>query len=128
MQILFAVPDRDLLSAYQIILEDENMKVRTAFDGTQILSKLREAPCDLLILSDDIPRISAPEIVRFAKDEKIPVLMLRTDPDRKKRSCLVETEAELGLPFEPSELLEKIRLLEESLSSGKSEESIEERR
>ena len=112
MRILFAAQDRDLLRCYARLLEDDETTVQTAFDGTQVLSKLRETRFDLLIVSEDIPRIPLRQIISYCNDEGFPVLVLTAA--RPRLATLLDTvlaSAYLPLPFTPDELSEKIRRL-----------------
>ncbi len=103
MKILFASPDRDLLSAYGILLSDKDNEVEKAFDGTFVLSKIEDGKPDLMILSSDVPRVDSVKIQQLCKSRQIPVILLL---DRKPRSPeTVENASEyLIMPFSPREL------------------------
>ena len=103
MKILFASPDRDLLSAYAILLGNSETEVEKAFDGTFVLTRLEEGHPDLMILSNDIPRVDSRKILAFCAGKKIPVILLL---DSKPRSAeAVENASEyLIMPFSPREL------------------------
>ena len=116
MKILFAVPDRDLLKAYEILLNAEGHQVSTAFDGTQVLRKLSEEAVDLLILSRDIPRIDCRSILRYCSDEETPVILLMHEkPAQKDFLSEALPNAFLSYPFDCCALLECIRNVSEKL-------------
>ena len=76
MNILFASKDRDLLKCYQLLLSDEDTAVDTAFDGIQVLNAIAAKKYDILIVSQDIPRITCRQIVEHAKSMRLPVIVL----------------------------------------------------
>ena len=105
MRILFAAPDRDLLRCYGTLLAGPDRTVETAFDGVQVLRLLSEGDWDLLILSQDIPRIDWHRIVEHCLRESHPVLLLTAEqPDLRLLRNKVLPNACLPLPFQPGEL------------------------
>ena len=109
MKILFSAQDRDLLRCCRSLLEDDETRVDTAFDGTQILTKLRAEAYDLLIVFEDVPRIPLRQIVSYCNEASLPVLVLTNSNIRL--SALLDTvlaNAYLPLPFTSAELKAKI--------------------
>ena len=105
MKILFAVPDRDLLNAYSILLEDDGNEVEKAFDGTQVLTKLETMKFDLVIMSHDIPRIETRRIIANCNVKKVPIILLRhSKPTKEQKEDRVQPDEWLLMPFRPSEL------------------------
>ena len=105
MKLLLADPNRDLLSGYKKLLELRGHSVRTAFDGTQVLTLLGETKFDLAILNERLPRVGHDQMVRNLREEGIPVLVLLDSPLNTK--TLLRTElanAYLPFPFSPGEL------------------------
>ena len=103
MKILFASPDRDLLSAYGILLSDGNNEVEKAFDGTFVLSKIEDGKPDLMILSYDVPRVDSVKIQQLCKDRQIPVILL-LDQKPKNMTAVENASEYLIMPFSPREL------------------------
>ncbi|MBQ7653503.1 MAG: hypothetical protein IJS17_00340 [Clostridia bacterium] len=119
MKILFAAPDRDLVKCYQNLLSNDEVSVQTAYDGAQALTKLSEERFDLLIVSQDIPRISAREIVNFCNKNEILVIVLMMESVRLKTLMdEVLANAYLQLPFTPEELESVISGVEEKKAVG----------
>jgi len=118
MRILFAASDRDLLHCYARLLSSENRTADTAFDGTQVLTKLSAERYDLLILSQDIQRVDCRRIVGFCNGENIPVIVLTSE--RPGLQTLLDgtlANAYLPLPFLPDELIALIDSVRDKLSS-----------
>ena len=110
MKILFAVPDRDLLNAYSILLGEDGNEVEKAFDGTQVLTKLETMQFDLVIMSHDIPRIETRRIVANCNYKKTPIiLLLHTKPKKEDREDRIQPDEWLLMPFRPSELFGVIK-------------------
>ena len=103
MRILFAAPDRDLLSCYKEILESECDEVVTVFDGTQVLSLLSTELFDIMILDRSIPRIGYKELTALAQEKKIPVIILTDEPGG------MPSNAYLTYPFTPDQIESVIR-------------------
>ena len=95
------------------------MDVETVFDGTQILTKLRTSTFDLLIVTEDIPRIPLRQIVSYCNEERIPVLVLTNATPRL--ATLIDSVLAndyLPFPFTSSELKSKISRICEYLNSS----------
>lgn len=122
MNILFASKDRDLLKCYQLLLSDENTAVDTAFDGIQVLNAIAAKKYDILIVSQDIPRISCRQIVEHAKSMRLPVIVL-TQKKTGLNILLDDVLANdyLEMPFVSEELKKEI---DDVLCKIKSEELI----
>ena len=106
MKILFAAPDRDLLNAYKILLTTAEDQVETAFDGPQVLTGLTEQTWDLLILSEDIPRIGSTRILEQCAAKNVPVILMTAGYtyNRKADTDLPQPREYISLPFTPGEL------------------------
>lgn len=124
MRVMLANHDRDFLLAFTRLIEYENDEVTAVFDGTQIISKLasQQKP-DIVVLDENIPRISSREILKQLNESDIPVIMIS---DRKINSGKLMDKmlanAYLSLPFMPSELTTLIKSVD---SKHKSKEKLE---
>ena len=119
MNILLAESDRDFVSAFERLLQTEHHTVRTAFDGTQAVTKLTESRCDMVILGEELPRISYQEIIRLLNNSNTPVVVISY---RKINTGVLTKEnlasSYLTLPFLPQELLALIDSIAEKRQSG----------
>ncbi|MBQ7248125.1 MAG: hypothetical protein IJS22_08570 [Lachnospiraceae bacterium] len=104
MKILFAAPDRDLLSAYSRLLSDVETETDTAFDGTQAAVKLETEKWDLLILSRDIPRLGWKKILELCRELSVPVILLSGRQTGAGEPGMPAADACLTMPFTPDEL------------------------
>ena len=104
MKILFAAPDRDLLSAYSRLLSDVETETDTAFDGTQAAVKLETEKWDLLILSRDIPRLGWTKILELCRELSVPVILLSGRQTGAGEPGTPAADAYLTMPFTPDEL------------------------
>ena len=104
MRILFAAPDRDLLSAYSRLLSDVETETDTAFDGTQAAVKLETEKWDLLILSRDIPRLGWTKILELCRELSVPVILLSGRQTGAGEPGKPAADAYLTMPFTPDEL------------------------
>ena len=124
MRVMLANHDRDFLLAFTRLIEYENDEVTAVFDGTQVISKLasQQKP-DIVVLDENIPRISSREILKQLNESDIPVIMIS---DRKINSGKLMDKmlanAYLSLPFMPSELTTLIKSVD---SKHKSKEKLE---
>jgi two-component system chemotaxis response regulator CheY len=96
---------------------------RTAADGAEALTLLREAPADIVLTDINMPGMDGEELVRqVAADEalsQIPILVVSTDHTRQRMDRLFALGARgyVAKPFYPEGLREEI---ERVLASGKS--------
>lgn len=124
MRVMLANHDRDFLLAFTRLIEYENDEVTAVFDGTQVISKLasQQKP-DIVVLDENIPRISSREILKQLNESDIPVIMIS---DRKINSGKLMDKmlanAYLSLPFMPSELIQLIKSVD---SKHRSNEKLE---
>ncbi len=119
MRILFAAPDRDLLSGYRLLLEDCGHETATAFDGTGAVSKLANGTFDLAILDRDLPRVDAGRIVAMLNEQGVPVILLTKA--RLHAAQLLEPALAndyLTYPFLPAELTAAIDETARKAGSG----------
>ena len=99
---------RDALCDY---LEQHGFHARAACDGRAMDAELARAPADLLILDLMMPGEDGLTICRRLGPTRPPVLMLSALGDTNDRIVGLEVGADdyLGKPFEPRELLARVR-------------------
>lgn len=104
MRVLFADPDRDLLSAYQKLMETEGYTADTVFDGTQVLKMLDTAAYDLAVLNERLPRVAHGQLVRRLRDKEVPVIVLLYETVDARRLYQRDlASAYLSFPFSPAD-------------------------
>jgi chemosensory pili system protein ChpA (sensor histidine kinase/response regulator) len=101
------------------------MKVITAKDGVDAVSKLQEHIPDIMLLDIEMPRMDGFELATHVRNEArlrdIPIIMItsRTGDKHRQRAMQIGVNRYLGKPFQESDLLENIRaLLEEHELDG----------
>lgn len=102
MRILFASPHRDLNECYQTLLTEEGRETVTAFDGPQTLTLLKTSPFDLLILDQNIPRVTYGEILHHTSEAGTRSILLMDTPGT------YPSTASISYPFLPEELFQLI--------------------
>jgi chemosensory pili system protein ChpA (sensor histidine kinase/response regulator) len=107
------------------LLERNDMKVITAKDGVDAVSKLQEHIPDIMLLDIEMPRMDGFELVTHVRNETrlrdIPIIMItsRTGDKHRQRAMQIGVNRYLGKPFQEAELMENIRaLLEEQSVNG----------
>ena len=76
MKILFASPDRDLVSSYGIVIGQRGWESTSAFDGAQVLSVCAEEEFDVAVIDEKLPNSDVFAISRFLKTKYTPVVTL----------------------------------------------------
>ena len=120
-----------MVVAIDAVLRSESYNVITASDGEEGLRKVMEQKPDLIILDVVMPGKHGFQICKELKTEpkykqfsKIPVLMLTVYPDDREKMYLsmlegmmMEAEDYIRKPFDPDELVEKVKRLTKVPSS-----------
>lgn len=116
-RILVVDDESQLVDMIKIRLEANGYDVITAYDGQAALDKARKEIPDLIILDLMMPKLDGYTVCRMlkfdAKYKKIPVIMLtaRAQDKDKELGKEVGAEAYVTKPFEPADLLSKIKEL-----------------
>jgi len=124
-KILVVDDDPSIVAAVEAVLKGKSYDVITASDGEEGLRKVMEEKPDLIILDVIMPGKHGFQICSELKNDpkyhawsNIPVLMLTVYPDERERMHLsmregMMTEAEdyIQKPFDPDELLERVKRL-----------------
>jgi len=107
------------------LLERNDMKVITAKDGVDAVSKLQENIPDIMLLDIEMPRMDGFELATHVRNEArlrdIPIIMItsRTGDKHRQRAMQIGVNRYLGKPFQEAELMEHIRaLLDEENVNG----------
>ncbi len=113
----------ELLGEY---LGSRGLGVRTAPDGLTGLALLRGGGVDLVVLDVMMPGMDGFEVLReIRRDSRIPVVMLTARGDDTDRIVGLEMGADdyLAKPFNPRELLARIRAVLRRAGAGSDEEA-----
>jgi chemosensory pili system protein ChpA (sensor histidine kinase/response regulator) len=101
------------------------MKVITAKDGVDAVSKLQDHIPDILLLDIEMPRMDGFELATHVRNEArlrdIPIIMItsRTGDKHRQRAMQIGVNCYLGKPFQEAGLMENIRaMLEEQNVNG----------
>jgi chemosensory pili system protein ChpA (sensor histidine kinase/response regulator) len=107
------------------LLERNDMKVITAKDGVDAVSKLQDHIPDIMLLDIEMPRMDGFELATHVRNEArlrdIPIIMItsRTGDKHRQRAMQIGVNCYLGKPFQEAGLMENIRaMLEEQNLNG----------
>jgi len=124
--ILLVDDERDILSVVLSRLENSGYKVLTAVDAEEALVLLQKQAPDLILLDLILPKMQGDQLCRIIKDDPqykaIPVILFTASVIR-----IPEIVKDAGAddyvvkPFEPDELLGKIKKLIEEKNSDKTQ-------
>ena len=115
--ILIIEDDRDIVEVIETTLETDGFKVASANDGVTGLAQLKKSPPDLLLLDLTLPQQSGLEICKeIRRDQnlnRLPIIMLTGRAEVSDRILGLEVGADdyITKPFDPKELLARIRAL-----------------
>ncbi len=126
MQILLVEDDRPLAAGLKQALAKVGYAVNHVEKGEMALTAIRAERPDLVILDIGLPDIDGIAVLKKlrADDAELPVLLLtaRDSVDDKVAGLDSGADDYLAKPFEMTELLARLRVLERRLSSVKSSE------
>ena len=115
MRLLLAEDERSLSKALVKILEHSNYSVDAVYDGEEALDYLDAGNYDGLILDVMMPKMDGFTVLKKlrASGSQIPVIMLtaRSEIDDKVEGLDLGANDYLTKPFEPRELLARIRAM-----------------
>ena len=116
MQRILVVDDEpDIVSLVSYNLKKEGYTVRSAADGEEALSAIRNSDVDLVVLDLMLPGLSGLEVCRAVRRDPgtkgIPIIMLTARSDEPDRIRGLETGADdyLPKPFSPRELVARVK-------------------
>ncbi len=120
-KILLVDDEKDLVDTVSFRLKASGYDVVTAYDGQEALTKTRLEKPDLIVLDLMLPKMDGYKVCRMLKfDERykdIPIVMFtaRVQDSDKKMGEEVGADAYITKPFDPQNLLSKVKeLLKES--------------
>ena len=116
-KILVVDDEKDLVETVTFRLESIGYEVIPAYDGQEGLDRAHKEKLDLIILDLMLPKIDGYKVCRMLKfDEKykkIPIVIFtaRAQESDEKLGYEVGADAYITKPFEPEELIAKIKAL-----------------
>jgi PleD family two-component response regulator len=122
--ILIADDDPDLRDILRSILEPAGFTVDEAADGAQALQAVRAHPPDLVILDWMMPTVTGLEVCERLKQDlllrHVPIIMLTGKGEIHEKVDGINAGADdfLVKPFEPQELLARIRMVLRRTAQG----------
>lgn len=110
--IMVVDDDREIRTLVAELLIGNGFRARAAADGATMWSALAEAPADLIVLDLNLPGEDGLSLCRRLREQsRVPVIMLTARGAAIDRIIGLEIGADdyLGKPFEPRELLARVR-------------------
>lgn len=114
-KILLVDDEPQLVEVVKMRLEANGYTVLAAYDGQEALDKARQEKPDLIILDLMLPKVDGYKVCRMLKFDQnykhIPIIMFsaRAQEEDVKLGKEVGGDAYITKPFEPQELLSKIK-------------------
>lgn len=124
MRILVADDDKEICDLLEIYIKNEGFEVEKAYDGQEVLDKVRSMDVDCLILDVMMPKKTGLEVVKeIREDSSLPILMLsaKTADVDKIRGLTNGADDYVVKPFNPLEVLARVKSLMRRSAYGASE-------
>ncbi len=113
-RILIVDDDAHIRELIAVFLGNEGFEICEAADGLEALARLESVKVDLVVLDIMMPHMDGWELCRQIKENfDIPILMLtaRGETSQKLKGFALGTDDYLIKPFEPLELVARVRAL-----------------
>ena len=124
MQILLVEDDQPLAQGLKAALTRQHFSVNHVDTGKACIHVMETEPPDIIVLDIGLPDISGLEVLKSIRSRSatLPVLLLTARDTLHDKVTGLDAGADdyLAKPFEMSELLARLRVLERRLSSVKS--------
>ncbi|HEX4152989.1 MAG TPA: response regulator [Steroidobacteraceae bacterium] len=124
-RVLLVDDDRELCQMLTEYLEAEHFDVKSVHDGGDALEELKARTFEILILDVMLPSVGGFDVLRtLGASYQTPILMLTARGDDVDRIVGLELGADdyLSKPFNPRELVARIRAILRRASAGKMRE------
>ena len=115
--VLYAEDDSDHRAMMRLALKNSDITLIEAVDGLEALQKIQEQSPDLILLDLFMPRLDGFAVMEAVKansrTQHIPIVVLSAWPtgDNRKRTRLAGAADFITKPYEPIELVKRIREL-----------------
>ena len=113
-KILIVDDDSHIRELIRVFLSNDGFDVEEAADGVEALAKLKNIKTDLIILDIMMPNLDGWELCRrLRQSSDMPVLMLtaKAETSQKIKGFQLGTDDYLVKPFEPLELVARVKAL-----------------
>jgi len=121
MQILLVEDDLSLADGLQHALKQEGITVNHVAKGNEAIHVVQSFPPDIVILDLGLPDMDGLEVIAQLRNEKVtvPILVLTARSSIQDKVSGLDSGADdyLAKPFDMSELLARIRVLERRIST-----------
>ncbi|MBQ2265160.1 MAG: response regulator transcription factor [Oscillospiraceae bacterium] len=110
--ILICDDEKDIVSALQIYLSQEDYVLHTAYNGKEALAVLAETQIDLLLLDIMMPEMDGIQtMVRLRQDYNLPVILLTAKSEDTDKILGLNLGADdyITKPFNPMEVLARVK-------------------
>jgi len=130
MRVLIVDDDPPSLKMTAYLLQEEGYEILTAEDGQKALDLIESEEPDLVVLDVMMPHVDGLEVCRRVRQHRnVPIIILSAKGEIGDRVVGLEIGADdyLAKPFEPSELLARVKALMrrvEAFSSPPSDERL----
>ncbi len=117
IRILVADDDPDIRDVLKLTLSQDNYEVLEAKDGEEALKIINTKPLDLVLLDYKMPNMDGRQVCRFIKKDlllrHLPIIMVTAKGDIDDKVGGIDAGADdyVVKPFEPKELLARIRMI-----------------
>lgn len=125
-KVLIVDDDRKLRKLVQEYLEEYGYKILTLSDGFGVKAAIKEKDPDIVVLDIMMPRKNGLEVLQeIRRDSRVPVIMLTAKGEDADRIVGLEMGADdyLPKPFNPRELLARIKAILRRVAPDESEEA-----
>lgn len=112
--ILVVDDEREMLELIASYLRKENFRVSLAYDGYELIEKLRENFIDLVVLDVMMPGMdgfTACQIIRDTSNVPIIMLTAKGDEESRVKGLKIGADDYIVKPFSPRELVARIEVL-----------------
>lgn len=124
-KILVVDDDANICKLISLYLKKEGYNIKTAGNGEAAISMLKSEEFDLMVLDVMMPRKDGFEVLREVRQfSNIPVIMLTARSETIDRIQGLDAGADdyITKPFEPQELILRIRAILRRTSTGKTDD------
>jgi len=116
-RILLVDDDPDILDVLEITLAEENYEILKAGDGEEAIRIIQSKPLDLVLLDYNMPKMNGQQVCLKVKQDlllrHIPIIMVTGKGEISDKVGGINAGADdyIVKPFEPKELLARIRMI-----------------
>lgn len=113
--ILIVDDDEVIVFLLKELFESEGFFVKTAFDGEDALKKIYENGLDIILLDIRMPKVNGYDVCQDLKEHKnntpIIIITAHSIDEAKLRLCGIDIKNYIEKPFNPSDLINKVKAL-----------------